>query len=144
MLSSDAWGLAELRGKWLVEQCVLPSTQATYSVGWRRWLRYTSELSIDPYLNLPPLDWYSSRRVYPFPVSVTLNFLFQLFFLDKLAAFTIFVYMAAMKYRFNCDNCNTEWMTTFAITKARSPLAVLCRQLKTEREAGILSYPSWY
>lgn len=66
--------------------------------------------------------------------------MFQLFFIDKLAAATIGVYLAALKYHFNCDNCDTEWFTTFAITKARSALSTMCRQRKAEREVGKLPF----
>jgi hypothetical protein len=106
--SIDPWGIACARGKWLVGQCVLPSTQTTYSVGWRRWLRYSSEMTIDPYLDNPPSDWFQSRRIYSFPVASVLNFMFKLFFVDKLAASTIGVYLSAMKYRFICENCDTR------------------------------------
>jgi integrase len=138
--SIDPWGIACARGKWLVGQCVLPSTQTTYSVGWRRWLRYSSEMTIDPYLDNPPSDWFQSRRIYSFPVASVLNFMFQLFFVDKLAASTIGVYLSAMKYRFNCENCDTEWFGTFAITKARSALTILCRQRKAASEIGRLPF----
>lgn len=137
---SDPWGLIDSRGKWLVQQCVLPSTQTTYKTGWRRWLRYASEMCIDPYLVSPPPDWFTSRRTYSYPIAAVLNYMFQLFFIDKLTAATIGVYMSALKYHFNCDNLDTEWFQSFAITKARSALFVLCRQRKAEREIGKLPF----
>jgi integrase len=136
----DPWAVIDLRGKWLVQQCVLESTQKTYRTGWRRWLRYCSEMHIDPFLISPPIEWFASRRTYSFPIAATLNYMFQLFFIDKLAASTIGVYLAALKYHFNCDNCDTEWFKTFAITKARSALSTMCRQRKAEREVGKLPF----
>jgi capsule polysaccharide export protein KpsC/LpsZ len=93
-------------------------------------------MHIDPYLLSPPLDWFTSRRTYSFPIAAVLNYMFQLFFIDKLTASTIGVYLSALKYHFNCENFDTEWFKTFAITKARSALSVLCRQRKAEREVG--------
>jgi integrase len=93
-----------------------------------------------PFPHFPPPEWFASRRTYSFPIAAVLNFMFQLFFIDKLAAATISVYLAALKYHLNCDNCDTEWFTTFAITKARSALATMCRQRKAEREIGKLPF----
>jgi hypothetical protein len=97
-------------------------------------------MHIDPYLISPPPDWFTSRRTYSFPIAAVLNYMFQLFFIDKLTASTIGVYLSALKYHFNCDNFDTEWFQTFAITKARSALSVLCRQRKAEREIGKLPF----
>ena len=130
----------EARGQWLVQQCVLPSSQITYSTGWRRWLRYTSELQLDPYLVRSPSGWDSTNRVYSFPVAVTLNYLFQLFVVDNLAAATISVYLASLRYHFICANRDINWMSSVAITKARSALYLMCRQRKAEREVGKLPF----
>jgi integrase len=97
-------------------------------------------MHIDPYLISPPPDWFTSRRTYSFPIAAVLNYMFQLFFIDKLTASTIGVYLSALKYHFNCENFDTEWFQTFAITKARSALSVLCRQRKAEREIGKLPF----
>lgn len=132
--------MLEERGQWLIQQCVLPSTQDTYRVGWRRWLRYASEMQIDPHIAEVPPDWTRSNRLYSFPVAVTLNYMFQLFFIDKLAASTISVYLAALRYRLTCANHDVTWMASVPMTKARAALSLMCRQRKAEKEVGKLPF----
>jgi hypothetical protein len=131
----DPWTLIDSRGKWLVQQCVLPTTQTTYKNGWRRRLRYASEMQFDPYLILPPPDWITSTPT--FLIVAVLNYMFQLFFTDKLTASTIGVYLSALNYHFNCENFDTEWFQTFAITRP-APLSPCCADnAKTSVKSGV-------
>jgi hypothetical protein len=137
-LYTDAWSAPESHALWLVRQCILPTSQKTYKTGWRRWIRFAEQLNFSEWLDKPPNNWNSACHAFDFQTVAIIYFMFCLFINDGLAAATVSNYVAAVAYHLQCCNINCDFLSSVAVLKARSSLAILCRQRKAEREVGSL------
>ena len=48
----------------IVANCVQPSTQDTYAVGWERWVKFSNWFGTHPYLESVPTGWYDQAALH--------------------------------------------------------------------------------
>jgi hypothetical protein len=148
----DRWAQFDHRVLWLSEQCVKSTSQTTYAHAWSRWSSFTLSGGIDPFLRKIPEDWFSQPRIFSFAEACIVNFMFYLFFDQRLVANTISNYVSGIRHHFSCRNLDLSCFESTTLSNARTALNLLGRSRVAEREVGSLpvtldlidSYTSWF
>ena len=113
----------------IVENCVQPSTQNTYAVGWERWVKFSNWFGTHPYLESVPTGWYDKAALHrvKYKDFVVVSFIQKLCLEEGLCPGTVSVYLSAVRHYFRLHNLDISFLESTWISAARTGINLIYR-----------------
>ena len=113
----------------IVENCVQPSTQNTYAVGWERWVKFSNLFGTHPYLESVPAGWYDKAALHrvKYKDFVVVSFIQKLCLEEGLCPGTVSVYLSAVRHYFRLHNLDISFLESTWISAARTGINLIYR-----------------
>ena len=114
----------------MVGLSVQPSSQDTYILGWRRFIRFCQWFETDPYLREVPEDWTGHQGLVSvsFKESVIVAFIQKLCLEEGLCPGTVNVYLAGVQHFFKLSNLDIQFLGSPWISSARTAVNLIYRR----------------
>ena len=113
----------------IVENCVQPSTQNTYAVGWERWVKFSNLFGTHPYLESVPAGWYDKAALHrvKYKDFVVVSFIQKLCLEEGLCPGTVSVYLSAVRHYFRLHSLDISFLESTWISAARTGINLIYR-----------------